>query len=82
MKEEYLKTLWMLRFEKMRLNEEDAAWKYQEILDQCLMDFGRKDETVRLLAQLVKEERSHERLAVELIKICRRNHPDISALSL
>ncbi len=27
---EYLKTLWMLRFEKMKKTEEDAAGSYQE----------------------------------------------------
>jgi hypothetical protein len=81
MKLEFLKTLWMLRFENVKKNEEEAAWKYQEILDQCLMDFGKEDEVIGWLSQLVREERAHERLAEELIRICHQNHPDISALN-
>ncbi len=82
MKNEYLKTLWMLRFEKMKRNEEQAAWSYQEVLDECLIDFGKNDETISLLSQLVKEERIHATLAEELIKICQRNHPEFNALNL
>ena len=80
MRNEYLKTLWMLRFEKMRKNEEDAAWKYQEVLDHCLWEFGKKNAVTPLLAQLVHEERIHEKLAEELIKICHRNHPECGVL--
>ncbi len=80
MKTEYLKTLWTLRFEKMRKCEEQAAWGYQEILDRCLVDFGKEDETVKLLSQLVREERAHEKLAEELIKICYHNHPELGTL--
>ena len=76
MKNEYLKTLWTLRFEKIKKNEEDAAWKYQEMLDQCLLDFGEGDESVALLRQLVREERAHAKLAEELIRICHQNHPE------
>ena len=79
---EYLKTLWMLRFEKMRHSEGKAAWIYQEILDECLVEFGKDDETVALLSQLVREERTHEKLAEELVKVCRCNHPEVNALSL
>jgi len=81
MRNEYLKTLWTLRFEKLRRNEEEAAWKYQEVMNDCLEEFGARDETVLLLRQLVKEERSHARLAEELIRICRRNHPEFNALT-
>ena len=80
MKTEYLKTLWMLRFQKMKKNEEEAAWRYQEILDQCLTMFGPEDEIVTSLRQLVKEERIHAQFADELIKICHRNHPETTSL--
>ena len=76
MKNEYLKILWMLRFEKMRKSEESAAWKYQEMLDQCLLGFDKKDPVIQLLGRLVQEERMHERLAEELLHICQRNHPE------
>ncbi len=72
----------MLRFEKMKQNEEQAAWSYQEILDECLVDFGKDDKTVSFLSQLVKEERAHTKLAEELIKICQRNHPEFNALGI
>jgi len=81
MKIEFLKTLWALRFEKMKKTEEDAAWIYQEILDQCLMDFGNETEVVGLLAQLVREERGHAKQADELIKICHHTHPEYGVFS-
>lgn len=81
MKIEFLKTLWMLRFEKIRKNEEEAAWKYQEIFNQCLLEFGKDDLVLPLLEQLVREERAHEKLAEELIKICHQNHTECSPLS-
>ena len=80
MKTEYLKTLWTLRFEKIKKAEEQAAWGYQEILDRCLTDLGKGDEIIALLGQLVREERGHEKLAEELIKICHRNHPELGTL--
>ena len=76
MKNEFLKTLWMLRFEKMKQNEETAAWTYQEILDESLMTFGEKDQVIEPLRQLVRDERMHAKLAEELIRICRMNHPE------
>ena len=76
MKNEYLKTLWALRFEKIKKGEEDAAWAYQEIMDECLARFGLESEIVQLLRQLVHEERVHAKLAEELIKICYHNHPE------
>ena len=82
MKTEYLKTLWTLRFEKMKKTEEEAAWNYQEILDQCLLDFGGEAEVIGLLAQLVREERSHAKMAEELIKICHQTHPEYGVFSL
>lgn len=82
MRNEYLKTLWNLRFEKIRKNEEEAAWKYQEVLDRCLLEFGREDPVVPLLGQLVREERIHERLAEELMRICHQNHPECGVLFL
>ena len=81
MENEFLKTLWMLRFQKMKKNEEEAAWKYQEILDQCLVDFGKQDPTVQALHQLVQEERMHEKLAEELIQIVYQNHTEFGILS-
>lgn len=66
----------MLRFEKMKQCEEQSAWNYQEILDECLTEFDKDDEIVMLLGQLVREERIHEELAEELIKMCRHNHPE------
>ncbi len=81
MKNEFLKTLWMLRFQKMKKNEEEAAWKYQEILDQCLTDFKDEKLIVDNLRQLVREERAHERLAEELIQIVYQNHPECGILS-
>ena len=70
MKDEYLKTLWQLRFEKMRKSEESAAWKFQEMLDQCLLALDRNDPVIPLLSQLVREERAHERMAEELLQLC------------
>lgn len=70
MKDEYLKTLWLLRFEKMRKSEESAAWKFQELLDQCLLKLDRSDPVIPLLSQLVREERAHERMAEEMIHLC------------
>ncbi len=81
MKNEFLKTLWMLRFQKMKKNEEEAAWKYQEILDQCLMDFKDEKLIVDNLRQLVREERMHEKLADELIQIVYQNHPECGILA-
>ncbi len=80
MRIEYLKTLWMLRFETIKKNEEEAAWTYQGILDQCLINSGKEDLIVPLLQQLVQEERMHERLAEELIKIVHQNHTEIGVL--
>lgn len=81
MKVEYLKTLWMLCFEKIRKTEEEAAWNYQEILDQCMIAFGVQDEGAAFLAQLVRDERMHARLGEELVDICRRTHPECQSLS-
>lgn len=81
MKTEYHKTLWSLRFEKMRRLEEEAAWGYQEILNRLLVATPRKEEAIRLLTQLVREERMHERLADELIAIVRLSHPECDAIA-
>lgn len=80
MKNEYLKTLWLLRFEKMRKSEDEAAWKYQEIFDECLLTLGPEDPAILLLGQLKREERCHAKMAEELIKICHLTHPEVSAL--
>ena len=77
---EDLKTLWLLRFEKIKNAEEAAAWGYQEILDRCLVCFGDKDESVELLTQLVNDERLHEKLGAELIQICRFTHTEYGLL--
>lgn len=76
MKTEFLKTLWHLRFEKLRKNEEEAAWKYQEILEECLMSLPKKDPVNAILMQLIHEERGHEKLAEELLQICHLTHPE------
>ena len=80
MKLEYLKTLWVLRFKRMKKTEEEAAWGYQEILDRCLMGLSDHDSTIKLLQQLVKEERMHARLAEELIRIGHQNHPEVLSI--
>ena len=80
MRNEFLNTLWMLRFEKIRKTEEEAAWNYQEIVDRCLADFGPHDEAISILSQIVRDERMHAKLGEELIKICLRNHPECEAL--
>ena len=81
MRIEYLKTLWMLRFEKVKKNEEEAAWKYQEILNQFLLETNKDEEIVELLSRLVREERAHEKLAEELIRIVHQNHTEYGVLS-
>ena len=75
-----LKTLWMLRFEKMKKNESEAAWQYQELLNACLPVLGENSLAVRYLKQLVTEEREHEKCAEELIRICHAAHPEIGIL--
>ena len=77
---EYLKTLWMLRFEKLKKDEEEAAWKYQEILDQFLSETSKIEEVILLLTRLVREERAHEKLGEELIKIVHQSHPEYGVL--
>lgn len=79
MKTEYLKTLWMLRFQKMKDAEDQAAWAYQEILDRCILGFGPEVNVAGLLRELVQDERGHAKLAEELLKICQRNHPESGA---
>lgn len=74
MEYEFLKTLWLLRFEKLRKLEEESAWAYQDLYDQCLVALGSEHEIVRTLQQLVKEERNHEKLAEELIRICKESY--------
>jgi len=76
MEPEYLKTLWMLRFEKLRKIEENSAWAYQELYDKCLMSLGEEHEVVKILKQLIQEERQHEKLAEDLISICKRTFSD------
>ena len=80
MNEEFLKTLWMLRFEKIKRTEEDAAWFYQEVLNECRIAFGDDDKSVALLTELVNEERMHAKLADELVEICRLNHTECGLL--
>ena len=64
----------MLRFEKIKRSEANAVLKYQAILDRCRMTFSEDDEIVRLLSRLIMEERTHEKLAEELVRICRHTH--------
>lgn len=80
MEHEYLKTLWLLRFEKLRKIEESSAWAYQDLYDECLVALGPDHEILTMLRQLVKEERHHEKLAEELINICKNtfHHDDLN----
>jgi hypothetical protein len=66
----------MLRFEKIKKGEAEAAWVYQEILDACMVEFGDRDAVIPLLRRLVSEERMHEKLAEELIRVCKRTHAE------
>ena len=72
MNREFLKTLWGLRFEKMRKTEASSAWVYQELLDQCLVAWGPDSQPAQTLATLVREERAHEKLAEKLIDILKK----------
>lgn len=81
MRNEFLKTLWLLRFEKIKKGEDEAAWRYQEILDKCLIELGADHEIIRLLSQIIREERIHAKHAEELVRICRRNHPECGELT-
>ncbi len=69
MNREFLKTLWGLRFEKMKKTEESSAWNYQELLNQCLVEWGPQSKPAEILSALVREERAHEKLAEKLIDI-------------
>lgn len=80
MRNQYLKTLWMLRFIKIKNNEEEAAWKYQQLLDEAILELGLSTEVIEYLTQLVREERAHSKMADELISICLANHPEFEAL--
>ncbi len=82
MKNEFLKTLWMLRFRKLKRTEEDAAWAYQEVLDRFLSNGIPEEEVIVLLKKLVQEERSHAQMADELIRICQRTHPEVISLEI
>ena len=77
---DYLKTLWLLRFEKIKKAENEAAWAYQEVLDDCLLDLAPDDPVIEALKTLVREERMHAGLADELIRICRKTHPEADFL--
>ncbi len=77
MKMEFLKTLWTLRFEKIRDTEDDAAWRYQKLMDQVSLLLGAQHATVKVLKRLVQEELHHGQIARELVEICKKNHPDI-----
>ena len=69
MNREFLKTLWQLRFEKMKKTEESSAWNYQELLNQVLVEWGPQSKAAEILATLVREERAHEKLADKLLNI-------------
>lgn len=81
MEAEYLKTLWMLRFEKIKRGEEHAVESYTELAAKCEALFGEDQPAVHLLRQLILEERGHVRLAEELIRICSKTHPECESLS-
>ena len=78
---EYLKSLWTLRFEKMKSLESNSAWTYQEMLDECLSDSETDTKVVGILQMLIKEEKQHTRIAEELLHICRENYPQVGSLS-
>lgn len=80
MKTEVLKTLWILRFEKMKRLEQEAAWTYQGILEAFLREPDDYPEEIKLLRELVQDEKSHTLLAEELIRISRLTHPECSVL--
>lgn len=69
MDREFLETLWELRFEKMKKNEADAAWKYQGLLNECVEAWGSDNRAAIILSTLVREERAHEKLVEYLIDI-------------
>jgi len=70
---EFLKTLWQLRFEKMKKTEASSAWNYQELLNQVLVEWGPQSKPAEILATLVREERAHERLADKLLDILKND---------
>ncbi len=80
MRPDFLKTLWMLRFEKIRDAEEEAAFKYQQLMDSIILLLGKDHETVKLLKRMVKDELNHGVIARELIEICDRNQPEIKVV--
>ena len=70
MKREYLKDLWMLRFEKVLKMEKDASKGYLKLATELSELIGEKHKAVKHLKKLSKEEQEHAELAGELIKIC------------
>lgn len=78
---EYLKSLWTLRFEKMKTLESDSAWNYQELLDECLSETEPDLKIVQVLQMLIKEEKQHAKIAEELLRVCRENYPQVQSLS-
>ncbi len=69
MDREFLKTLWQLRFEKMKKTESDSAWNYQAHLNQAMAEWGPDSKPVEILSTLVREERAHEKLVDKLLNI-------------
>ena len=80
MKDEYLKTLWMLRFEKVKRGEDHAVETYHEIMERCAEAFGEEDLAVSILGRLVTEEKAHAMLAEKMMQICFQTHPEFEAI--
>ena len=72
MDRQFLKTLWHLRFEKMKKTEDASAWNYQELLNQVLVEWGSQSKSAEILTTLVREERAHGKLAEKLLDILKK----------
>jgi len=81
MKTEYLKTLWTLRFEKIKKCETEASEAYEQLAARSAVILGADHPAVQMLRQLVQEENVHARLAESLIRICHETHPECENLS-
>ncbi len=62
------KELWRMRFEKMLKLEEQAAFDYQELLDECRAKHEQHPIEPHL-ERLIVDEKKHARLVRELLTI-------------
>ncbi len=70
MQKKLYKELWVLRFKKMLVLEEDSIRDYESILKQCAK--SKNDLLAGKLKQLIGDETRHAKLVRELIKIVNR----------